>query len=101
MSDLWQCYLIGLGSGILLTSIPCVILRRRLRREQNRSYWARWWLRHQQQMRSERKDYCDPPEISIRQAVQQQAMEAITRRTEKFHVGIVPAEKHKQLTIIQ
>lgn len=54
MNDLMQCYLVGLATGLLLASIPIFILRHRVHRERSRSYWARWWIKHQQQIRRER-----------------------------------------------
>lgn len=46
-------YLIGLGTGLLLASIPIVILWRLLRQEWRRSALNRWWIRHQQNLRRE------------------------------------------------
>lgn len=55
MSDLWQCYLIGLGTGLAFAAIPISVLIKRLSRERERNHWGRWWERHQRQMRGRKQ----------------------------------------------
>lgn len=55
MSDIAQCYLVGLVSGLLLGLIPAIAIWHLYQRERARGFWSRWWLRHQQQFRRERE----------------------------------------------
>lgn len=54
MSDPWQCYLVGLVTGLAVMAVPVSVLWARLKRERDRNFWAVWWARRQQQQRVER-----------------------------------------------
>lgn len=54
MSDILQCYIVGLVSGAALMSIPVVILQSLLKRERERNHWFRWWQRHEKGTREGR-----------------------------------------------
>ena len=59
MNDLWQCYLIGLATGLAFTlprllapKLDALLRRRHIERE--RAYWFRFWAKHQSTLRIER-----------------------------------------------
>jgi len=55
MSDLWQCYLVGLISGVVLSGIPVAMLWGRLRRISDADQWARWWIQRQRRQQNIRR----------------------------------------------
>ncbi len=55
MNDLWQCYTVGLVTGVTLMCVPVAVLHSLLKRERERNYWFRWWQQHETKVREGRR----------------------------------------------